>query len=224
MFKTIFYKEWIKTRWYFLLSLLLTQGFTLFQILKIYRSMALKGGASHFWGTIILKDATFIDNLQYIPLLIGILFAIVQFVPEMNHKCLKLSLHLPYSQLKMTLSMLLSGFCMLLVCYLLDILILYLFFNSYFASELVQHVLLTTLPWFMAGLAGYLLFSWICLEPTWKFRVFNLMITSLLLKIYFMPSVPESYNPFFIVLFLGTLLLFTLPWLSVVRFKEGKQD
>ena len=37
-----------------------------------------------------------IDMLQYIPLIAGILMAIVQFVPEMQRKCLKLTLHLPY--------------------------------------------------------------------------------------------------------------------------------
>ncbi len=224
MFKAIFYKEWIKTRWYFLLSMLVTLGFTSFQLLQIYRSMTLKGGPSHFWSTIILKDVIFIDKLQFIPLGIGIIWAIVQFVPEMNHKCLKLSLHLPYSQLKMTFSMLLSGFAMLFFCFSVNYILLYGFFNTYFASELVWHVLLTSIPWFIAGLAGYLLFSWICLEPTWKMRVINLLMSGFLLKIFFISTLPEAYKPSLIILLIATLLLFALPWLSIIRFKEGKQD
>ena len=39
-------------------------------------------------------------------LIAGILMAIVQFVPEMQRKCLKLTLHLPYPELKMTGNML----------------------------------------------------------------------------------------------------------------------
>ena len=37
----------------------------------------------------VQKDAIFIDLLQFVPLLIGILLAAVQFFPEMQRKCLK---------------------------------------------------------------------------------------------------------------------------------------
>ena len=41
----IFYKEWIKTRWYFLLAVLATLGFTGYCMLRINRVVEMKGAA-----------------------------------------------------------------------------------------------------------------------------------------------------------------------------------
>lgn len=224
MFKIIFFKEWIKTRWYFLISMLFTLGFTSFLLLRISRAISLHDGPSYFWEVMIMKNNILVDSLQFIPIGIGIILALVQFVPEMHNKCLKLSLHLPYSQLKTTFSMLISGLILLLVCFAINYLACYLFFYNYFAIELVEYAMSTTLPWFLAGIAGYLLFAWIVLEPTWKMRIINLVIAALWLKIYFISTLPGSYSYFLGTLLIGTLSLFVLPWLSIIRFKEGKQD
>ena len=201
----IFYKEWIKTRWYLLLALVVTVGFAGYSMLRINRVVTLKG-VEHVWEVMLQRDAVFVDLLQYIPLLAGILLAVVQFVPEMHRKCLKLTLHLPYSQLRMVMLMLLYGLLVLL------------------ASELVRHILLTAAPWYLAGIAGYLLVSWICLEPSWKRRIFNLIVAVLVLRIFFLSTTPEAYNGFLPWLAVCTLLTGTFSWLSIVRFKEGKQD
>ena len=194
----IFYKEWIKTRWYFLLAVLATLGFTGYCMLRINRVVEMKG-AAHVWEVMLQRDVIFIDMLQYIPLIAGILMAIVQFVPEMQRKCLKLTLHLPYPELKMTGNMLLSGLILLLVCF-------------------------TALTWYLAGISGYLLVAWICLEPAWKRRILNLIIAVLLLRIFFLSPTPEAYNKFLPYLVVYTLLTASFSWLSIVRFKAGKQD
>ena len=108
----IFYKEWIKTRWYFLLAVVTTLGFTGYCMLRINRVIEMKG-AAHVWEVMMQRDAIFIDMLQYIPLIAGVLMAIVQFVPEMQRKCLKLTLHLPYPELKMTGNMFGTVACLL---------------------------------------------------------------------------------------------------------------
>ena len=190
----IFYKEWIKTRWYFLLAVVATLGFTGYCMLRINRVVEMKG-AAHVWEVMLQRDVIFIDMLQYIPLIAGILMAIVQFVPEMQRKCLKLTLHLPYPELKMTGNMLLSGL-----------------------------ILLTALTWYLAGISGYLLVAWICLEPAWKRRILNLIIAVLLLRIFFLSPTPEAYNKFLPYLVVYTLLTASFSWLSIVRFKAGKQD
>ena len=210
----IFYKEWIKTRWYFLLAVLATLGFTSYCMLRINRVVEMKG-AAHVWEVMLQRDVIFIDMLQYIPLIAGILMAIVQFVPEMQRKCLKLTLHLPYPELKMTGNMLLSGLVLLLVC---------LYLNGILAHELKNHILLTALTWYLAGISGYLLVAWICLEPAWKRRILNLIIAVLLLRIFFLSPTPEAYNKFLPYLVVYTLLTASFSWLSIVRFKAGKQD
>lgn len=95
----IFFKEWIKTRWYLLLACIVTLGFAGYSMLRINRVVELKG-AAHVWEVMLSRDAVFVNLLEYVPLLVGILLALVQFIPEMYHKCLKLTLHLPYPQLK----------------------------------------------------------------------------------------------------------------------------
>ena len=61
----IFYKEWIKTRWYFLLAVLATLGFTSYCMLRINRVVEMKG-AAHVWEVMLQRDVIFIDMLQYI--------------------------------------------------------------------------------------------------------------------------------------------------------------
>lgn len=77
--------------------------------------------------------------------------AIVQFVPEMQRKCLKLTLHLPYPELKMTGNMLLSGLILILVCFASNFLLMEVYLNGILAHELKNHILLTALTWYLAG-------------------------------------------------------------------------
>ena len=149
----IFYKEWIKTRWYFLLAVVTTLGFTGYCMLRINRVIEMKG-AAHVWEVMMQRDAIFIDMLQYIPLIAGVLMAIVQFVPEMQRKCLKLTLHLPYPELKMTGNMLFSGLVLLLVCFASNFLLMEVYLSGVLAHELKNHILLTALTWYLAGISG----------------------------------------------------------------------
>lgn len=116
-------------------------------------------GAAHVWEVMLQRDVIFIDMLQYIPLIAGILMAIVQFVPEMQRKCLKLTLHLPYPELKMTGNMLLSGLVLLLVCFASNFLLMEVYLNGILAHELKNHILLTALTWYLARISA------ICLWP-----------------------------------------------------------
>ena len=130
MIKAIFYKEWIKTKWIFILSAIVLLGFSIYLIFNIYRMIELKG-AVHIWEVMIQRDALFIDTIKFIPPIIGILFGITQFVPEMQRKCLKLTLHLPCDSRKMILSMTGYGLLMLsrlfptiLLCFYVHLVIL----------------------------------------------------------------------------------------------------
>lgn len=219
----IFYKEWIKTRWYLLPAVAVIFGFAVYSMLRINRVANLKG-IEHVWEVMLSKDAVFVDLLEFIPLLTGALLAIVQFVPEMHRKCLKLTLHLPVPQLKMINQMLAYGLLVLTGCFFVCWLIMWVYMQQVLAHELYSRILLTTAPWFVAGIAAYLLTSWVCLEPTWKRRVIYLVISILLLRIFFLAPAPEAYNAFLPLLIIYTLLSISLSWLSIARFKEGKQD
>ena len=97
MNKAIFFKEWIKTRGLFFIALLVSLCFAGYVMMRINRVITFKG-ADHLWAILLSRDTVFIELLQYLPLIIGALFASSQFIPEMTQKRLKLTLHLPYPQ------------------------------------------------------------------------------------------------------------------------------
>jgi len=223
MEKAILYKEWIKTRRYFPAALTVSLVFIVYALLRLQRVIHFKG-AAHLWEILLSRDTVFIGILTYVPLLMGLLLAVVQFVPEMQQKRLKLTLHLPYPQNRMLLLMLCTGLLELLAIYATDYTLLYIYLQSILAPELTGRILLTSIPWYICGITAYLLAAWICLEPTWKRRLVCLLTGCGILRIFFLSDVPQAYDGF-----VGTLLLFTatallFPLLSVARFKAGKQD
>lgn len=58
MLRAIFYKEWLKTRWYYLVAVLLSLGFVGYVLLNFFRAAGLKGIA-HLWEVMLLRDAVF---------------------------------------------------------------------------------------------------------------------------------------------------------------------
>ncbi len=169
-------------------------------MLRINRVASMKG-VEHVWEVMLSRDTVFVDLLEFIP--IGRDTACSgTIVPEMHHKCLKLTLHLPYPQLRMINLMLLYGLVVLLICFAANYVLMTVYMQGVLAPEHYSRILLTALPWYLAGIAAYLLISWICLEPTWKRRVLNLVISVLLLRIFFLAPAPEAYNAF-------------LPWLAI---------
>ena len=120
--------------------------------------------------------------------------------------------------------MLAFGVLTLTACLAAGLVVMGVYLPQHFTGQLVRHILLSAAPWFLAGMAGYLLFSWICLEPAWKRRVPNLIVAVLVLRVYFLAPAAEAYNDFLPWLALYTLLTASLSWISVTRFKAGKQD
>ena len=92
------------------------------------------------------------------------------------------------------------------------------------ARELVAQIVGMLLPWYAAGWAAYLFAAWVILEPTWRRRLVNILMSVLLLRIFFLAPVPRAYTGFLPFLIGATLLAASLVWLSVVRFTAGKQD
>lgn len=223
MKKAIFYKEWIKTRRYFPAALIVSLAFILYALLRLQRVINFKGVA-HLWEILLSRDVVFIEILTYLPMITGLLLAIVQFVPEMQQKRLKLTLHLPYSHTRMLLWMLCAGLSGLFIVDLLNYAVLYAYLQSILAPELIQRILLTTLPWYICGITTYLLTAWICLEPTWKRRIINAFISCGIIRIFYLSDVPQAYDRFIWILLLFTAATLLLPQLSVTRFKAGKQD
>lgn len=223
MIKAIFYKEWIKMRWFCLVAALFLAGFTAYALLRVQRVITFKG-AAHIWEVMLEKEVVFVDILQYLPVLLGVLLALVQFIPEMTHKRLKLTLHLPFPQRKMILLMMGVGLAALAVLSAVQAFVLWCYFHTLLAPELVSRILLTSLPWYLAGLALYPLTVWVCLEPTWRRRVADILVAVGVCRLFFLSETPQAYDgmlPWLLALLLCVLFF---PLLSVYRFKQGCQD
>ncbi len=218
----IFYKEYLKTRWYSILMLIAFLCFTTYALMRINYILTMKG-ADHLWNFLIMKDVVLVEILEFVPLVGGIILALVQFMPEMYHKSLKLTLHLPFSPWKMINVMLIYGALVMLIVCAINLIVMLLYLHRILPIELYSRIVLTTIPWHLAGLAGYFLTSWICIEPAWRRRIANIIIASLFMFIYFLSTSAEAYNSFLPLLTIATLLTSTFSWLSVARFKEGKE-
>ena len=223
MIKAIFYKEWIKMRWFCLVAALFLAGFTAYALLRVQRVITFKG-AAHIWEVMLEKEVVFIDILQYLPVLLGVLLALVQFIPEMTHKRLKLTLHLPFPQRKMILLMTGMGLAALAVLSAVQAFVLWCYFHTLLAPELVSRILLTSLPWYLAGLALYPLAAWVCLEPTWRRRVADILVAVGVCRLFFLSETPQAYDGMLPWLLALRLCVLFFPLLSVYRFKQGCQD
>ncbi len=220
MTKAIFYKEWIKMRW----VLVVLAGVFVAMIPYLTLSIQSKfrfAGKAHLWAVIAEKDVNLISQLQYLPLVAGLLLGLFQFAPEMNKKSLKLTLHLPHPEKHTVIKMMLFGFGSLTTIFIITGGILLLFLGFSLPSTVIGAWLYASLPWYLAGLAAYLLAVWVCIEPSWKQRAINTVISGAILTVFLGNSGSYGYQYFMPVLIAVCLLAILFPFYSVFRFKEG---
>lgn len=222
MLQALFYKEWIKTRKVILVATILFACFITYSFINIEQLFRING-AVQTWVNIILKDITLLSGLEYLPILFGILLALAQYVPEMTNKRLKLTLHLPLSETKTIFSMLLYGFVTLIILFVITYGILISGMNCYLPREIIMASVWTSLPWFFAGIIGYFLSAWICIEPVWRQRIFNTIIGICLLSFFFIDSKSGAYASFLPYMVICLILVFFYPFYSMSRFKDGIQ-
>lgn len=224
MYSALIFKEWLKTRRVFFVALvaaLLVAGYVILTI----NSLIASRGVGQIWMAMILKDVSMVDALKFVPLAIGIALGVAQMAPEMTQKRLKLTLHLPYPQLKLVTLMLTAGMLELLVIFLLQATAIVIYDSTILPCELVGRVMITILPWYFAGFIGYLIVSAVCLEGTWFMRIILSLIGVATVMLMFLQSgVMGAYNGMLLIAIVLILVLAILSFGSVARFKEGLQD
>jgi len=175
--------------------------------------------AKGFWGNVILLGFPFYTEMEYIPVLTGIVIAIVQFAPETNQSRLKLTLHLPVEENKLLLQMTSFGFMLLLFLFAIITLLLLIIIGIYFPSEVITNVLNIWLPWSVGGLAAYFLTVAVIVELIWVRRLILIPFALGFIDVFF-----DIFNQSFqLILFLVTfsLLTSTLVLFSGYHFKRG---
>ncbi|MFT3739508.1 MAG: hypothetical protein QM786_12180 [Breznakibacter sp.] len=222
MYQSIVYKEWIKTGKLVILASVLFLSAIAYSFISTAQILRLNG-AVDVWETIIMKDLPLLSTLKWLPLLAAILLALAQYIPEMQNKRLKLTLHLPLPEIFVVTTMLGFGIVVLLSIFTITYAVLLTGLRIWFAPEIVLLSFYASLPWFVAGLAAYLLTAWICLEPVWRRRIVYVVFAIGCLSLFFIGARSGGYNSFIPYLIVVTVLGALFPFYSVARFKEGAQ-
>ncbi len=177
MFKSVFYKEWLKIRWAYALTVLLSILAPIYIVLSL-NSIVRFNSPIAVWSVVVQQSYLYYDIFRFVPTLIGYLIAGFQFVPESTSSRLKLSLHLPVRENTIVLQMLSVGLIMVGLLFVFIALLLSTITAVYFPSEVLTSVLLTIAPWILAGIISYLVLSAVIIEPRWIRRVILFVIGS----------------------------------------------
>lgn len=222
MIQSIFYKEWLKTRRSLCISMIVF-AVIVFYVFVTVQQMFRINGATAVWTEIIMKDINVLSYLKWIPVFTSVFFAISQFLPEINSKRLKLTLHLPMSENSIMFSLLSFGSIALLAIYSIVLLVLYLGLTIYFPVEIVLVMVKSTIPWFLAGLVSYYFVAWICIEPVWKQRICNFIIACCTITCFMLNAKSGAYSMFISYLIVIVLISYFFSYYSMFRFKDGIQ-
>lgn len=222
MLKAIFYKEWLKLRLFWGLALAVHVGMVAYMLLSL-RSTLLSSGVVETWATMIGRDVLMVNTLMYLPLVTGVVLAVCQWLPEMQLRRIRLTLHLPIDFTLSIGTMLLNSLLGLFCLFALDAVMLSVVEQIWLPRELVWRTFLTCLPWYIGGMLGYSVVSWCILEPQWKMRCLWMLIGAPLVAICFLSSQPACYLTMFPWLLILLAITAILPFYSVYRFKLGKQ-
>ena len=221
MTKSIFYKEWLKIRWAVLASVLVF--FCMLAYIYLNTSYYMRFmDPNGMWYNVVIRGVLFYGDLFiYIPVFAGILIGTTQFVPEISANRLKLTLHLPMKENMLLFWMLFVGTVVLLILFIFAYILLGFISLNFFPVEVLHSVIITSLPWFLAGFVTYWSVSMIAIELLWKKRVILMVIYFGFVNLLLYLNFYNTYeNSLIIFLFLSIFFAFQ-NFLTTYRFRKG---
>lgn len=221
MIKHLIYKEWLKTRWFALISFLLAAGMVIYIFISVRSGFVTMSGIDYI-SMLMTYKIQFFAHFRYIPLIIALLIGLSQFVPEVIDKRIKLSLHLPIGNITVIYTMVAYGFCLLLLILSASILLFTGLLSFYLPVEILKPALQTMLPWILGGFTAYFLVSMIALEPIWKFRFLYILVTWRILLLFFGELPIGNAVTLYPVLLALTVVASMAPVYTSHRFNKGE--
>ena len=197
LFRALSYKEWMKTRRLIGVMLLLMAAAVGYTYIDLTHAIRLNEAVNVWYGC-LFQGTSVAPWMMYLLPLAGIALGVVQYVPEMTQKRLKLTLHLPAGETQIMASMLWYGFSVILLLCLLLSLVLSAVVRLFLPSEIVGMMLQQLLPWIVSGE--------------------ELAITPENVSSY-----PGAYSQFGAGIGWILAASFILPFSSCIRFKYGVQ-
>lgn len=217
----LFYKEWLKTKWFVLVSLLLGIGVILYMFIDLNSNIINQEGASsymYYW--LIRGGKDYYSVFKYVPIAVALLIGIAQYMPEVLQKRIKLTLHLPTNETLTLYTMVLYGFLVMLALMII-FLTVFFSFNLYFMTKEVHVMALESLtPWVMGGMVTYFFVAMIAMEPRWKFRFIYAIVVYKVVDLYLQHMNFQGIYPLLLIIFIiaSVSMIYTAN-----RFKIGEK-
>ncbi len=221
MWKSVIYKEWLKTRWFLIGFAVLGLVAVGYIFLKVQHDFTFYEG-KNYWYSVLFQGFQYFGHLKYVPLVIGLVVGVAQYFPETVNKRIKLTFHLPLKENNILLMMMAFGAGSLLVCFLLLFAAFFTLSYMFFPTEIVMGAVTSIFPWFLAGLTGYFLVALVVLEPVWKYRILYALTGGFFTMIYLQSAVVAGYGPVNPILALLTAALSIALIFSAYRFRKGE--
>ena len=221
MYKAIFYKEWLKTRWALLLFLILGIAVLTNIFLRVRYNINFME-AHDYWYRILIQGVNYAGSLKYIPLLAGLGLAIAQYFPETVNQRIKLTFHLPIRENKVLMIQHGFGLACLIAVYALYLIFFIAGSAIFFPSDIINMTLTTIMPWFLGGLATYSMVALILLEPLWLYRVLYAVIAYGFINQFFIRTVPLAYSGVMTGFALLAIITVIVILFSGYRFRKGE--
>lgn len=217
----IFYKEYYKTRTTLLLGAIVLLAVVVYIFIDLNQTIRFNGTTT-LVAHILMRDARIATQIKLPLLLFGIAVALSQYIPEMINKRLKLTMHLPLPEGQAVRAMLCWGaLCVAVVCAIVYA-ALHIGLSLYFAPQIVSATTGDTLVWMAGAIASYMLSTWIVIEPTWRGRICNTIVTLLLLYPFAMPTAcAGAYDRVWWLIVLIVVVSVSFALHSACRFKRG---
>lgn len=217
----IVYKEWLKTR-YALLGICAAWGLAMLFNFVLVRRMVRLEGAPAVWDAAIYQGLSLLSALRWVPLAAGLALGLAQYLPEVRQNRLKLALHLPLSDARLLTALLGYGYALQLALVAVLLPITYMLLRSLFPVEIAGVQVLTAIPWFVSGSAGYGLAAWVCIEPTARRRVAYAVLGAAYLYLGYLSTAQGAYSYALVgQLIFAFALIPALCFGALARFREG---
>ncbi len=185
MWISFFFKEWLKIRLVFFVSLVAVIA-SLVIVYSQVNSDMISVSANEYMRRILFERHIFYSLLKYIPLVSGVMTGVSQFLPERVDNRIKLTLHLPLKEEVMGLVMILFGALALITVYAVMAGMFLLAGSFFFPKEILVVSLLTIMPWCIAGFGAYFLTALVIFEPLVRCRITYAIIGCVFTSVFFL--------------------------------------
>lgn len=214
------YKEWLKLRyvvWLPFIAALIVLFFAYSEMLGLRTGH----GSIAIWRMIVFKEEIPFKHLSYIPFISGILIAAAQWLPETLNKKIRLFFHIPVNPYKSLFLTQAIGVTVLLVIACILSFGMYFVTSLFLPIEVARLILLTILPWCIAGFIAYAVTAMFLIETHSLRRALYLLVGGVFIYALFKSETYGSYTnalPYFALI----AFAFLVAMFSVLdRIKRG---